>query len=180
MYCVFVFFYWPDDVTFLYSLSPLQPQSVHSPHSPHSPEMLHHQQHNAVTRKISKGGHLGKPEWPTHQRRPSDDCTDILRKFSNPNDPEFYKANMLPQHQMSFPPQPPPYSSLGHTNYFLSPHLTPNYHNFSHSDSMLDQLGLEQQNAYDTVFSHHSPHSSASNLQVHSSCEELQGMYVRV
>lgn len=98
----------------------------------------------ALSRKVSN--HLSvKSEWPhQHQRRPSDDCTDILRKISTaPMDqPDMTQLN-IPQLHMSLPNAPPPYGggAVGQGT-FLSPFSHLEQTRFALSDSMIHQVGL--------------------------------------
>lgn len=98
----------------------------------------------ALSRKVSN--HLSvKSEWPhQHQRRPSDDCTDILRKISTgPIDqPDMAQLN-IPQPTMSHPHAPPPYGGVAvGQGPFLSPFSHLDQTRFALSDSMIHQVGL--------------------------------------
>ena len=126
--------------------------------------------HKPLIRKVSRGGHL-RPDYTGHQRRPSDDATNILRKFS---------TGPLDQNQQPhFPPRQNTVSSSENLLYiqpqgspgdwlFPPPQMDLRQH---HSDTMLNQIGLENSLGSEVFSPYHSPYGPSP----HTSNEDITG-----
>ena len=149
--------------------------------SPQENDAYSARQGMALSRKVSN--HLSvKSEWPhQHQRRPSDDCADILRKISTaPMDqPDMAQLN-IPQPHLSHPQAPPPYGggAVGQ-GVFLSPFPYLEQTRLALSDSMIHQVGLmgDWQGALNNNFFAQSFHGSSSSVGGGAAGQGRQGLH---